>query len=244
MWELSDVSLTHPNAGTPVLRAVSVNVTNGEQVVVLGASGAGKSTLLRCLAGDLSPTVGMLTHDGVGVYAREHTRKAYQRQVALIRQTGDLVPRLTARSNLLVALASQWRPTDLARVLLRQPTRFEPDIAALATQHGVSHLLGVPVERLSGGERQRVALLQALLRKPRLILADEPTTGLDPTTASAALDALMSVDGVTLIVATHDLRVAGTFARMIALKNGAVVHDGAPLNQTDLRELYAANLLE
>jgi ABC-type phosphate/phosphonate transport system ATPase subunit len=244
MWKLSDVSLTHPNGVTPVLRSVSVTVANGEQVVVLGASGAGKSTLLRCLAGDLAPTAGVMTHHGVDVYQRDQTRKAYQRQVALIRQTGDLVPRLTARSNLLVALASQWHLTDLARVLLRQPTRFEPDVAALASQHGVSHLLGVPVERLSGGERQRVALLQALLRKPQLILADEPTTGLDPTTASAALDALMGVDGVTLVVATHDLRVDGTFARMIALKNGAVVHDGAPLTQTDLRALYAANLLE
>ncbi|MEX2533041.1 MAG: ATP-binding cassette domain-containing protein [Nitriliruptoraceae bacterium] len=244
MWELRGVWLTHPLATSYTLQNVKLRIDNGEQVVVLGSSGAGKSTLLRCLAGDLAPTHGTLSRNSIDVYASDTARKGYLNNVAMIRQTGDLVPRLTARSNLLVAVASQWRLTDLAQIVLRRSTRFDADVLALAKTHGVSHLMASPVERLSGGERQRIALLQALLRQPQLILADEPTTGLDPATATAALEALRAVTDVTLVVATHDLTVAATFPRMVAIKNGLVVHDGAPLTSHDLAELYAADLLE
>lgn len=244
MWELCDVWLTHPLATSDTLRNVKLRIDNGEQVVVLGSSGAGKSTLLRCLAGDLAPTRGTFCRGGTDVYASDASRKAYLNDVAMIRQTGDLVPRLTARSNVLVAVSSRWRISDLVRIVLRQPTRFDTEVMALSQTHGVSHLMASPVERLSGGERQRVALLQALLRQPQLILADEPTNGLDPATATAALDALRAVTDVTLVVATHDLAVAATFPRMIALKNGLVVHDGAPLTPRELADLYAADLLE
>jgi len=242
MWQLSDVCLTHPKAPHDVLSSVSLNIDDGEQLVILGASGAGKSTLLRCFAGDLAPRSGTFLRDGHDVYGGNV--RSYQRDVAIIRQTGDLVPRLSARVNILVAVANQWHLGDLARILMRQPVRFDAAVTALAVEHGVKHLLDIKVEQLSGGERQRVALLQALLRQPQLILADEPTTGLDPATATAALQALRSIAGVTLVVATHDLRVATTFERMIALKHGRVVHDGAPLASDALRDLYATDVLE
>lgn len=244
MWNLSELTLTHPHATTPALRHVNVRIEPGEQVVVLGSSGAGKSTLLRCLAGDLPPAGGQLFCDDTDVYKNLPARSSYQRRVAIIRQTGDLVPRLTARSNVLLAVSPKWRAFDAARVWLNRPTRFDGDVQSLASHHGVAHLLATPVERLSGGERQRVALLQALLRSPRLILADEPTAGLDPQTAVAACDALKRVEDVTLIVATHDLTVASGFARMIALKHGQVVHDGAPLDATELDALYAKETAE
>ena len=244
MWELSHVHLTHRNAPQAVLSDVTVRIGNGEQVVVLGASGAGKSTLLRCFAGDLAPASGTFQCDSVDVYRTDVARQAYQQHVAMIRQTGDLVPRLTARSNLLLAVANRWKPGDFFRVVTGRPTAFDDQVNALAHHHGVVHLLKTPVERLSGGERQRIALLQALLRGPQLILADEPTNGLDPATQSAALEALMAVEGVTLMVATHDLGIATMFARMIALKQGEVVHDGAPLDPQALRELYTAERWE
>jgi ABC-type phosphate/phosphonate transport system ATPase subunit len=244
MWELTNVRLGHTKVAPPVLTDVSVQIAHSEKLVVLGASGAGKSTLLRCFAGDLAPIDGTFCCDSADVYRSETARQSYQLAVAMIRQTGDLVPRLTARSNILLAVANRWTAGDFVRVMAGRPTVFDPQVSMLAEQHGVSHLLKTPVERLSGGERQRVALLQALLREPQLILADEPTNGLDPATATAALDALMSVTGVTLVVATHDLRIATTFPRMIALNQGQVVHDGAPLDADALRELYTAERWE
>lgn len=244
MWELSDVRLRHPNAAAPALQHVDLTVMHGEHVVVLGSSGAGKSTLLRCLAGDLAPVAGTLTHADIDVYASPAARAVYQRDVAIIRQTGDLVPRLSARSNILLAVSRKWRRGDFLRVIGGRPTRFDATVNALADEHGVTHLLRTPVERLSGGERQRIALLQALMREPLLILADEPTNGLDPTTAQAALEALTQVRQVTLVVATHDLNVATAFPRMVALKHGRVVHDGPPLAVDALTALYATERTE
>ena len=89
---------------------------------------------------------------------------------------------------------------------------------------------------LSGGERQRVALVRALLGRPALLLADEPTAGLDPASAAAAVEALQAA-GTTLVVTTHDPAVAARFGRVVALREGRVVHDGAL--PADLQPLYA-----
>jgi len=219
------------------LVGLDLDVAPGEAVVVLGRSGAGKTTLLHALLGAGPRTAGSVAVAGRDPYDAAQ-RRAVRRSAGLVLQGGDLVPGLRARtaavtgSSHLLGGAGWWA---LARG--RTPPALAGRLHELAGEQGVGHLLDRRVAELSGGERQRVALVRALLGRPALLLADEPTAGLDPAAAGAAVDALQA-SGTTLVVTTHDAGVAARFPRVVALREGRVVHDGAP--PADLRSLYAA----
>ena len=235
------LTVQHPGARGPALRGVDLVVAPGEAVVLLGRSGAGKTTLLHALLGAGPRTGGGVVVAGLDPYDPA-ARRAVRRATGLVLQGGDLVPGLRARTaavsgvSHLVGPAGWW---DLARG--RTPRALEDRLHRLAAEQGVAHLLDERVGRLSGGERQRIALVRALLGDPALLLADEPTAGLDPRSADAAVQALQA-SGTTLVVTTHDLGVAARFPRVVALRAGAVVHDGAPPHEAHLRELYASGL--
>ena len=219
------------------LAGVDLDVARGEQVAVLGRSGAGKTTLLHALLGAGPRTAGTVAVDGLDPYDPEQ-RTRVRRAAGLVLQGGDLVPGLRARtaalagSSHLLGRAGWW-----ALVRGQVPPALAGRLHGLAGEQGVGHLLDRRVADLSGGERQRVALVRALLGAPQVLLADEPTTGLDPVSAGAALDALQQA-GPALLVTTHDPAVAARFGRVVALRAGRVVHDGPPPDE--LRSLYAA----
>ena len=236
--EVRDLRVDLPGHGARALDGVTLRVRPGEQLALLGPSGAGKTTLVRALLGAVRPTGGAVSVGGLDPAASRADLRAVRRRVGLVRQGGDLVPSLSTRANALAGVSHELGPAGWAALARgRVPATHAARLAALAAEHGLTALLDGPAGRLSGGQRQRVALLRALLGRPGLLLADEPTSGLDPGTASRALAALRGAPG-TLLVATHDLAVARAFDRVVALRAGRVVHDGAGFDARDAEALY------
>ncbi|GAA2079484.1 ATP-binding cassette domain-containing protein [Actinomadura alba] len=234
--ELRDIHVTL--ADRPVLTEVGLSFREGEQVAILGPSGAGKTTLLRVIVGAVAPQRGAVLVDGIDPHASRAALTMLRRSIGCVRQRDDLVRGVTARTNILASVAYQWRLRDWGSVLLGNvPRRYRDRLAEVTMRYEIAEVLAAPVERLSGGQRQRVAVARAVFGRPRLLLADESTSGLDPVRATRALDDLQ-YGGATLIATTHDLRIAQRFPRVIALRDGAVVFDGGFTGPADLRRIY------
>jgi ABC-type phosphate/phosphonate transport system ATPase subunit len=246
-----DLSVEFTDRGVRALDEVSLEIGAGERVALLGPSGAGKSTLLRALLGAV-PATGTVRVGGRNPYHPREVR-VVRRATGFLRQGDDLILAVSARLNALLGTLPQWRPPDWARALTGQvPRGWADQLAELADRHGVTECLVAPAGKLSGGQRQRVALIRALLPGPRLLLADEPTTGLDPVTAAEAVRALHGAVGsersseasdavgvaATVLAATHDATVAATFDRVVALRDGRLVYDGPPLDSTTTAQVY------
>jgi ABC-type multidrug transport system ATPase subunit len=237
--ELTGVSVSFGDGAGAVLSGVDLAVRGGEQVALLGPSGAGKSTLLRVLLGAVRPRSGVVRVGGRDPFGTPAEIRALRSAAAFVRQRDDLVPGLSARTNILMAHTSRWRPADwLAVARGAVPARHADRLAGLARRHGIAHLLDRRIEHLSGGQRRRVALVRALLGAPGLLLADESTTGLDPVRAAAAVADLRGA-AATLLFATHDGSLAERFPRIVGLRSGRIVHDGPP-DPAALERIYAA----
>ena len=198
---------------TAVLDGASMTVASGEIVGVTGASGAGKSTLLHLIAALDRPDAGSIQVAGVDV-VRLHALTRYRRtQIGLVFQLHNLVPRLTARQNVAMALFG----TDLGR-------RERRDRAAeLLDQVGLANKADARPPTMSGGERQRVAIARALANRPPVLLADEPTGSLDDDSAASILDlftGLRDDTGVTLLMVSHDPRLNARADRLLRLVDG------------------------
>ncbi|HVL99511.1 MAG TPA: ATP-binding cassette domain-containing protein [Egibacteraceae bacterium] len=228
-----------PARGIRAVDGVDLEVRAGEQVVLLGRSGAGKTTLLRALLGGVPAATGSVRIGGRNPWGSPAEVRALRRSTGVIRQGNDLVLGVSARLNALMGTASQWRLRDWVTALRgRVPAAYAERLAALADHHGIADALDARVHELSGGQRQRVALCRALLPGPTLLLADEPTSGLDPAAAQTVVAALRATEGVTLVVATHDLGVARAFPRTVALREGAVVYDGPDFDARIAERVY------
>jgi ABC-type phosphate/phosphonate transport system ATPase subunit len=215
-----------PARGIRAVDGVDLEVRAGEQVVLLGRSGAGKTTLLRALLGGVPAATGSVRIGGRNPWGSPAEVRALRRSTGVIRQGNDLVLGVSARLNALMGTASQWRLRDWVTALRgRVPAAY-------------AERLDARVHELSGGQRQRVALCRALLPGPTLLLADEPTSGLDPAAAQTVVAALRATEGVTLVVATHDLGVARAFPRTVALREGAVVYDGPDFDARIAERVY------
>jgi putative ABC transport system ATP-binding protein len=186
----------------PVLRDVSLRVEEGEFVAVMGASGSGKSTMLNVLGILDDYDAGEYRLDGVLIRGLSERRAAVYRNrfIGFVFQAFNLLPYKTAVEN--VELPLQYR--------------------------GVGRGDHVPSE-LSGGEKQRVAIARALIGAPRLILADEPTGALDTVTSAQIMDLLDQANraGVTIIMVTHEADVAARASRLVRIRDGQIVEDGA-----------------
>jgi ABC-type phosphate/phosphonate transport system ATPase subunit len=243
--QLTELTVDFASHGIRVLDDIDLSIAAGEQVALLGPSGAGKSTLLRVILGAVRPVAGQVRVGGLDPFGRRSEVARIRQATGIVRQRDDLVRGLSARTNILIGQSHQWRPTDWLTVVRgRVPHRYTDRLASLAKRHGVDEFLPTRIEDLSGGQRQRVALVRALLSAPRLLLADESTSGLDPTRAAEALAHLRDADGATLVVTTHDLPVARQFPRIIALRDGHVVFDGADLTEQAVEDIYGSNLVE
>jgi putative ABC transport system ATP-binding protein len=208
MLEIRD--LRHDYAGRTVLSVGAWDVARGEASLVLGPSGSGKSTLLNVIAGLATPTAGAVRVDGEDVTRLSPAgRDAYRaRKVGLVLQTLHLIGVVSVRENLRLAQRLAGGAVDDGRI---DEVLASLDIAGLATS-GASNL--------SVGEAQRVAIARAVVNRPALILADEPTSALDDANCERALALLLEQAGrcgATLVVATHDNRIRGRFARRLEL---------------------------
>ncbi|MGW0844876.1 ABC transporter ATP-binding protein [Streptomyces sp. NPDC002787] len=218
--DIHEVSRAYGGEGPPALDGVSLCVRAGEAVSVIGPSGSGKSTLLHLIAGLDRPSSGSVTVDGVRVDALNETGSARYRRakVGMVFQFFHLLDDLTVAENVLLPA----RLAGLARAEARRRA------AGLLEYLRIDRHADAYPGRLSGGERQRVAVARALMNRPALLLADEPTGALD-TAAGEDVRALLTelnADGQTIVLVTHDLRLAEACARRtVELVDGRVVRD-------------------
>ena len=215
MIELADVHLTLASAAGPVriLRGVDLDVADGTSLSVVGPSGSGKSSLLALIAGIERATGGRVAVDGVDLATLDEDGLALFRRerVGILFQSFHLIQTLTAAEN--VALPLELRGEGGYRAA--PPTRWPMSALPSALRH-------YPAQ-LSGGEQQRVALARALINEPRLLLADEPTGNLDLATGRTIVEMILRVQaqrGTTLVLITHDDRLAARCERCIALEAG------------------------
>jgi putative ABC transport system ATP-binding protein len=203
---------------TPALRGASVAVKKGEVLAVMGPSGSGKSTLLHCLAGILVPDSGDIHVDGERLDTMsEKERSALRRdRFGFVFQFGQLVPELTAEEN-------------LALPLLLGGVRREEALRVARTWFERLQLDGLERHRsgeMSGGQAQRVALARGLVANPEVLFADEPTGSLDSLTGELVMDLMTSVareEGTTVVLVTHEARVAAYADREVIVRDGLVI---------------------
>lgn len=200
------------------VNGISLSVAPGTSLAVTGPSGCGKSTLLSLIGGLEAPTAGrvMIGDEVVSELPEEDRARLRREQLGFVFQSHNLQPFLTALENVSLALA-------LTSTLEGSERSLE-----LLTALGLGAATAKYPDQLSGGERQRVAVARALVHRPRLILADEPTGSLDDDASLAVIDLLVAAQSqveATLIVITHDQAVAGRLDRRISLRDGRVVED-------------------
>jgi putative ABC transport system ATP-binding protein len=205
-------------SGETAVRAVdgiSVAFRRGSFTAIMGASGSGKSTLMHCLAGLDSPTSGRITvgdTEITGLSDRDLTLLRRDR-IGFVFQSFNLLPTLTGRQNILLPLDLAGRRAD--------PATFDALVASLRIGGRMDHR---PSE-LSGGEQQRVAVARALVTRPSVLLADEPTGNLDYTNSGELLDALWRSSeqgGQTIVLVTHDARAAAYADRVLVIGDGRI----------------------
>ena len=197
---------------------VSFSVNKGEFVAIIGPSGSGKSTLLHLLGGVDRPTSGKVFVDNTDIYDLNETQLAIfrRRQIGLIYQFYNLIPVLTVEENITLPLLLDGQKVD--------PNHFNNIVDTLGMQKRLNHL----PNQLSGGQQQRVSIGRALINNPALILADEPTGNLDSENSKEIIDLLKLFNQTynqTLIMITHDERIALQADRIITIKDGRIAKD-------------------
>ncbi len=200
------------------LNDVSFSVEKGQFVAIIGPSGSGKSTLLHILGGVDTPTSGKVYVDNTDIYELDETKLAIfrRRQIGLIYQFYNLIPVLNVKENILLPLLLDGRKIN--------PDHLNEIIHTLNLSDRLDHL----PNQLSGGQQQRVSIGRALINNPALVLADEPTGNLDSKTGSEILDLLKLSNQMynqTLLVITHDERIAMQADRIISIEDGRIQKD-------------------
>jgi len=191
-----DVWKDYDNGAVPVLMGVNFAVNKSETVALCGPSGCGKSTLLHLLGGLDEPDRGVIRVNGTMIDSEDARLPLLRHTIGFVFQLHNLIPDLTLEENCLLPAFAAGLDKQAARERLRE----------LAARTGLTHRLGHRIQKLSGGERQRTAICRALMNRPGILLADEPTGSLDEQTGAQVFDLLMEVaamEGATLLMDTH-----------------------------------------
>ena len=211
----ADLWKSYDDGAVTVLKGIDFACFEGHSVALCGPSGCGKSTLLHLIAGLDTPDRGSVWVNGIAVDRHRDLVSLLRHEIGIVFQLHNLIPDLTLEENCLI-------PAVAAGVNQRVA---EDRLSELAERTGLSHRRNQRVQKLSGGERQRTALCRALMNRPKILLADEPTGSLDETTGGMVFDLLLELvagEGVTLLMATHDRALASRCDRMVEMRAGKI----------------------
>jgi len=218
-----EVKDLHKRFGTlEVLKGVSVNISRGEVVCVIGPSGSGKSTFLRCLNLLEEPSSGEIILDGTPLIEHRKEINLLRRKVGMVFQQFNLFPNLSVIQNIMLA------PT---KALGQQVTDARKTACDLLERVGLQEKADQYPNRLSGGQKQRVAIARALAMNPEVMLFDEPTSALDPEMVGEVLDVMKNLakSGMTMVVVTHEMGFAREVAdRIFYMDEGIIYEEGTP----------------
>ena len=247
--ELCGITFSYPGRQTQVLDIDTLTVEAGEHIALIGPTGAGKSSLLNLLNGRLLGWSGRAEVLGRLLSPRRRQPRRWQADVGFVFQDFSLVERATVFENVRIGRLGRTKHPYLS--LLGRFTQC--DAAAIETavrDVGLEDIANQRVDRLSGGQRQRVGVARCLAQEPRILLADEPVSNLDPASARTVLrllKACAAARGATLIISSHQPKmVSETVGRVIGLRQGCIVIDqpvGA-LKPGDLSSLYERQVAE
>lgn len=201
-----------------VLNGIDLEVYKGEAIALCGPSGCGKSTLLHLVGGLDEPTRGTVLVNGKKLGRSRDMVEFMRHEVGFVFQLHNLIPDLTMEENCLLPAVAAGTPHDAALRRLQE----------LAERTGLKHRLKHRIQKLSGGERQRTAICRALMNRPGILLADEPTGSLDEKASSAVFNLLLDLahtESVTLLMATHDRGLAAACDRVLEMHDGRIRTD-------------------
>ncbi len=218
------------DAAVQALRGVDVAIARRQLTAIMGPSGSGKSTLMHIMAGLDQPTQGSVTLDGIEMTSLKEKQLTRLRRdkIGFIFQSFNLLPMLDARENIVLPLTIAGTPVD------------EEWLERLVSIVTLNDRLDHRPSELSGGQQQRVAVARALVTRPAVLFADEPTGNLDSRRGQEVLDLLRhSVDeyGQSIIMVTHDAHAASIADRVLFLKDGAIVHDEGTMHKDDIYDV-------
>ncbi len=210
-----DVWKSYDDGAIAVLKGVNFEAIEGKTVALCGPSGCGKSTLLHLFGGLDLPGRGHVAVNGRQIDRRTNLLRILRHEVGFVFQLHNLIPDLTLEENCLIPTVAAGVDRRAAQARLKQ----------LAARTGLTHRLGHRIQKLSGGERQRTALCRALMNRPKILLADEPTGSLDEAASGQVFDLLLDLvatEGITLVMATHDRSLALRCDRLLEMHDGRV----------------------
>lgn len=226
MVELVDVTKTYGDPGDPasvsVLKGITLTIERGRAIAIVGPSGCGKSTLLNIIGGLDHATSGRVRFDGKDLAGLndDDLARIRSREIGFVFQMHHLLPQCTVLENVLVPTLAGGERTGTRR-----------DAESLLTRVGLADRMSHRPGELSGGQRQRVAVARALINKPRLLLADEPTGSLDQESSLSIAELLAQLnrdDGVTMVVVTHSRELASRMGHVVELSAGILSDRGQP----------------
>jgi len=229
--------------GRPVLRGIDLEFAPRGITAVIGPSGTGKSTLIRCINRLVEPTSGEVIFEGRDLVALKRAElRAARRRIGMVFQEYNLVERLSVMENLLCGRLGYVSP--LKAWLRRYPPRDIERAFDLLETVGLAAYANARADSLSGGQRQRVGIARAMMQEPRLLLADEPTSSLDPKTSVEIMALMQTLSGMhafPVIINIHNVELARRFAdRIVGMTGGRVVFDGSPdaITEEHLKTIY------
>jgi phosphonate transport system ATP-binding protein len=229
--------------GKRVLDGVSLEIAGTGLTAIIGPSGTGKSTLVRCINRLVEPTSGEIHFEGRDLVTLDRSElRIARRHIGMVFQEYNLVERLTVMENLLSGRLGYVSP--FKAWLRRYPQADIERAFELLDAVGLASFANTRADSLSGGQRQRVGIARALMQEPRLLLADEPTSSLDPRTSveiMTLVSELCARHGIPALVNMHDVELARRFAgRIVGMSAGKIVYDGPPagLDDTVLKTIY------